>query len=205
MTSPYGLPPPLALVLTAMAVMGSPGPSTISLVAASVAYGVRRSTGYCLGLVLGAILVLLAAATGVTAVLLAVPALHWVLLAAATSYLLWLAFRLATAPPPDARPAGARHPGLADGLLLGVLNPKAWIAITAVFAGARLADGALADAALKVPLLAAVVVAIHAGWLFAGRLLAPAMRRPGPARAINITLAVLLVAAALLALLPGAR
>jgi threonine/homoserine/homoserine lactone efflux protein len=83
-----------------------------------------------------------------------------------------------------------------------VVNPKAWIAITAVVASARLADNALVDAALKIPLLAAVVVAIHASWLFAGRLAVPVMRRPRLSRAVNVVLAALLVAASLLALLP---
>jgi threonine/homoserine/homoserine lactone efflux protein len=83
-----------------------------------------------------------------------------------------------------------------------VANPKAWIAIAAVFASTRLADGARADAALKVPVLALVVVLIHAGWLLAGRLLMPALRDPRRSRVVNVTLAVLLVATSVLALLP---
>ena len=179
MTQPYGLPsltalPPVpvgalgTLILAALAIMGSPGPSTISLVGASVAYGVRRSTAYCLGLIVGTIVVLLAAATGITAVLLAVPALRWALVIVGTAYILWLAYHLATAPPLTEQTRAERHPRLIDGLILGVINPKAWIAITAVVASARLADSAPVDAALKIPLLAAMVVAIHAIWLLAG-------------------------------------
>jgi threonine/homoserine/homoserine lactone efflux protein len=214
MTPPYGLPSLTALpeapagavgtlTFAALAIMGSPGPSTISLVGASVAYGVRRSTAYCLGLIAGTIVVLLAAATGVTVVLFAVPALRWALIVAATAYILWLAYHLATAPPLTEQTRAERHPRLIDGLVLGVINPKAWIAITAVFASARLADTALVDAALKIPLLAAVVVGIHAVWLFAGRLMVPVMRRPRLSRAVNVALAVLLVVASLLALLPS--
>ena len=213
MTQPYGLlsstalpPVPVGalgtLILAALAIMGSPGPSTISLVGASVAYGVRRSTAYCVGLIVGTIVVLLAAATGITAVLLAVPALRWALVIVGTAYILWLAYHLATAPPLTEQTRAERHPRLVDGLILGVINPKAWIAITAVVASARLADSAPVDAALKIPLLAAVVVAIHASWLLAGRLMVRVMRRPRLSRAVNITLAALLVAASLLALLP---
>ena len=213
MTQPYGLlsstalpPVPVGalgtLILAALAIMGSPGPSTISLVGASVAYGVRRSTAYCVGLIVGTIVVLLAAATGITAVLLAVPALRWALVIVGTAYILWLAYHLATAPPLTEQTRAERHPRLIDGLILGVINPKAWIAITAVVASARLADSAPVDAALKIPLLAAVVVAIHASWLLAGRLMVRVMRRPRLSRAVNVTLAALLVAASLLALLP---
>jgi threonine/homoserine/homoserine lactone efflux protein len=201
MTPPY-VAPVGTLVLAALAIMGSPGPSTISLVAAAGTHGTRRCLPYCAGLVLGTTAVLLAAATGVTALLLAVPALHWVLTLAAAGYILWLAYHLATARPAAAGSAPPRRPSLADGVVLGVINPKAWIAIAAVFTSARLSAAALPDAALKVPLLALMIVLIHAAWLFAGRLLMPAMRHPARARAVNLTLAALLLAAAVPALLP---
>src|SRR5689334_9576560 len=69
----------LSLVVTGLAVMGSPGPSTVSLVAVAGAYGIRLALRYCVGLVAGTTAVLLAVATGVTAVLLALPVLRWVL------------------------------------------------------------------------------------------------------------------------------
>ena len=190
------------LLISSMAIMGSPGPSTISLVAAAVAYGVQRSLAYCAGLVVGATVVLLAVAFGVTAVLLAVPALRWILVVAATGYTVWLAYRLATARPLAEQAAADDRPSFADGLVLGVINPKAWIAIAAVFASARMAGSAVADATLKVPLLVVMVVLIHGMWLLAGRLLMPALRSTGRARAVNVALAGLLVAATVLALLP---
>ena len=70
----------LSLVITGLAVMGSPGPSTVGLVAVAAAHGVRPAVGYCVGLVVGTTVVLIAVATGVTAVLLALPVLRWVLL-----------------------------------------------------------------------------------------------------------------------------
>jgi len=50
------------LVLTSLAIMGSPGPATISLTAAGSAYGVRRSIGYLLGIIAGTTVVLFAVA-----------------------------------------------------------------------------------------------------------------------------------------------
>jgi hypothetical protein len=58
-----------ALLLTALAIMGSPGPVTISLTAAGSAYGMRRSLGYLLGSIVGTAIVLVAVATGITATL----------------------------------------------------------------------------------------------------------------------------------------
>jgi threonine/homoserine/homoserine lactone efflux protein len=46
-------------------------------------------------------------------------------------------------------------------VLLGVANPKAWVAIGAVFTSTRLADSAAADAAAKTAVLTAVIVVVH--------------------------------------------
>jgi threonine/homoserine/homoserine lactone efflux protein len=189
------------LVLASLAIMGTPGPSTISLVATAVAHGTRRSLAYCVGLVVGAILVLVATATGATAVLLTVPALHWGLIVVAAGYLLWLAYHLATAAPLSEQTTSHRRPSFTSGILLGITNPKAWIAMTAVFASARLANTAVADATLKVPLIALMTVLIHGIWLLAGRLLMPWLHNARRAHAVNMALAGLLVVAGGLTLL----
>ena len=188
------------LLVTALAIMGSPGPATISLTAAGSAYGVRRSLGYLTGIVAGTVVVLVAVATGITAALLAVPVLRTVLVVLSVAYILWLAYHIATASPPSDQPAAAA-PSLTGGVLLGVANPKAWVAIAAVFASTRLASTATADAAAKVAVLSLVVVLIMAAWLFAGAYFASTLHDPSRARVVNLTLAAALVAATALAIL----
>jgi threonine/homoserine/homoserine lactone efflux protein len=187
------------LLVASLAIMGSPGPATISLTAAGSAYGVRRSLAYLSGIVVGTVVVLVAVATGITAVLLAVPALRAVLLAISAAYILWLAYHIATAPPPAAQTAASEAPSLAGGTLLGVTNPKAWVAIAAVFASARLADTEAADAAAKVAVLIGMIVLINAAWLLAGASLAPMLRDPRRGRFVKIGLAAALVGATTLA------
>jgi threonine/homoserine/homoserine lactone efflux protein len=189
------------LLVTSLGIMGTPGPATISLTAAGSAYGVRRSLAYLLGIVVGTAIVLIAVATGITATLLAVPATRIVLIAISASYILWLAYHVATAPPLAAQPAASDAPSLAGGLLLGVANPKAWVAIAAVFASARLADTATRDAVAKIAVLTVMIVLINAAWLTAGASLAPLLRDPRRARILNTVLAAMLVGATALALL----
>jgi threonine/homoserine/homoserine lactone efflux protein len=190
----------LELLLASLLIMGSPGPATISLTAAGSAYGLRRSLGYLAGIVVGTTVVLLAVATGITAVLLAVPGMRPVLIGVSAAYILWLAYKVATAPALGAGKATG-SPSFAGGALLGVANPKAWVAIAAVFASARLAGGTAADAAAKVVLLSGMIVLINAAWLVAGASLAPFLRDPGRARVVNVVLAAALVGAAALAVL----
>ena len=189
------------LVLISLAIMGSPGPATISLVAAGSVRGVRRSFPYLFGIIVGTTLVLVAVASGITGVLLALPAIGSVLIWISAAYILWLAYHIATAPPLS-KPTGASNAfSLMGGAILGIANPKAWVAIAAVFASAHLADSPTADAAAKIVLLTAVIVVICAAWLVAGRSIAPLLRDPRQARLVNAALAVGLVGATALAML----
>jgi threonine/homoserine/homoserine lactone efflux protein len=190
----------LELLLASLLIMGSPGPATISLTAAGSAYGLRRSLGYLAGIVVGTALVLVAVATGITAALLAVPGLRPVLIAVSAAYILWLAWKVATAPA-LAGQAGVSSPSFAGGALLGVANPKAWVAIAAVFASARLAGAAVTDAVVKVAVLSGMIVLINSAWLVVGASLAPALRDPRRARLVNVVLATALVGAAALAVI----
>jgi len=194
---PWG--PLAALVVTSLAIMGSPGPATISLTAAGSAFGFRRSLAYLAGIAAGTWIVLVAVAGGVTAALLAVPGLRPLLVAGAAAYIVWLAYHIATAPPLAGGPAGAPPPRLAGGLLLGVANPKAWVAIAAVFASTRLAHNPGADAASKVAVLTVMVAFINAAWLGVGASVAPLLRDPRRARVVNRCLALALLAATALA------
>jgi threonine/homoserine/homoserine lactone efflux protein len=90
---------------------------------------------------------------------------------------------------------------LAGGALLGAANPKAWVAIAAVFASAHLADTAMTDVAAKMAVLTAMIIVICATWLVAGTSLAPLLRDPRRARVANVALAVALVGATAFAVL----
>ncbi|MBI3199539.1 MAG: LysE family transporter [Rhodospirillales bacterium] len=178
----------LSLIVASLVVMGSPGPSTISVTAVGAAFGFGRSLGYVAGLIAGTIAVLLAVATGVVAVLLAMPRLAPVLLAASAIYILYLAYRIATAPPLSRPDAAAAAPSFAGGMLLAVANPKAYVAIAAVFAGSAL------DAAAKTAVLAVMIVLIHLVWLLAGAAFSRVFHDPRWSRRVNLAFAAALVA-----------
>ena len=189
------------LLFISLAIMGSPGPATISLVAAGSARGVWRSIPYLVGIIVGTTIVLVAVATGITSALLAVPSIGSILIVSSVVYILWLAYHIATAPPLSEPTAGSRTFSAAGGTFLGIANPKAWVAIAAVFASARLADDTKTDAAAKIVVLTAMIIAICTLWLVAGTSIAPLLREPRRARVVNAALAVALVGATALAVL----
>ncbi|TGV10183.1 LysE family translocator [Mesorhizobium sp. M8A.F.Ca.ET.173.01.1.1] len=190
----------LALLLAATVVMGSPGPATISVTAVGAAFGLRDSLRYTGGIVLGTIAVLLVVATGVMAVLGSMPKLAPLLVVASAAYILYLAFKIATAPALAARAAEASRPTWLAGFLLAVANPKAYVAIAAVFAGTSSRKG---DVELglwtKLTVLAVMIVVIHAVWLVAGAAFARFLRRLVASRIINLVFAATLLLTTVLA------
>ena len=182
----------LALVVAATVVMGSPGPATISVTAIGAAFGLRSSLGYTSGVVLGTVAVLLVVAAGIVGVLASMPGLATVLATLSAAYILYLAFKIATAPPLAERGSTTTKPNFLGGFMLAVANPKAYVAIAAVFAGASSQADALGVSA-KLLVLSAMIVAIHAAWLLAGTVFARFLRNPVASRIINLVFAATLV------------
>lgn len=187
--------PLLTLLVASLVVMGSPGPSTISATAVGAAFGVRRSMQYIWGLIFGTMAVLIAVALGFIAMLAAIPQAGPVLAIVSGLYILYLAFNIATAPPLSASQADLSAPVFAGGFLLAIANPKAYLAIAAVFAGTTVLGGdPVLDAAIKTALLGAMIVIIHIVWLLAGASLSRLLQGSVSSRILNILLAASLVA-----------
>ena len=193
--------PVLSLLVAAIAVMGSPGPANISLAAVGGAFGVARGIPYAIGLVIGTLGVLAIVALGLSAALLSLPAIGPALTIAALAYVVWLAWKIASAPPLAALDPARAPPPLWGGLMLGIANPKAYVAIAAVFAANRIAADPAVDAIAKTAILAAMIVVIEGVWLTAGTVFARLLTHPTAARIANIAMATAMLAASLLALL----
>jgi threonine/homoserine/homoserine lactone efflux protein len=195
------LPALASLILASLVVMGSPGPSTMSVTAVGAAFGFRRSLAYLAGLILGTTAVLVAVAAGVVAMLMSLPRLAPVLAAASAAYIAFLAFKIATAPPLSRQHQAASAPSFAGGFLLGVANPKAYLAIAAVFAGTTLAvESRLIDAMLKTGVLTIAIVVIHLCWLTAGVWLSRLLHHPVSSRIVNLLFAAILIFTTIMAI-----
>src|SRR5258706_6430834 len=191
-----------SLILASLVVMGSPGPSTMSVTAIGAAFGFRRSLAYLGGIMLGTTIVLLAVAAGVVAMLLSLPWLSPVLLGISAAYILYPAYKLGTGAPLSRQDRPAKAPSFAGGLVLALANPKAYLAIAAVFAANRLALGSPgAEAAAKIAVLTAMIVVIHLVWLGAGVSLSRLLHNPTSSRIVNLGFAAVLVATTALAII----
>jgi len=189
------------LLLSALVLMGSPGPATLSLAALGSAFGVRASLRYLGGIISGTATVLAVVASGITGVLFAVPGALPVVTVAAAAYILYLAWKIATAPP--VRQGDVGHaPSFPGGYLLAIANPKAYAAIGAVYSGTVVIEGSVGlDAAVKLVALSLTIAVVNSSWLVFGSLFSAVLSSPRLSRTINICFAVLLVASVLASLL----
>jgi len=121
------------LRLAAFPLMGSPGRATLSLAGIGTAFGFRSGLPYLAGIVAGTVGVLMMIATRVTALILARPELVVLLTGIAAACIVYLAWRIASAPVGQAGLDGAGPPAFVPGFLRAIANPKAFAAIGARF------------------------------------------------------------------------
>jgi threonine/homoserine/homoserine lactone efflux protein len=193
-----GLP---AFVLACLALAGSPGPATLSLAATGAAFGARHGLAYMAGILAGMVGVMGIVVTGLAGAVLALPGVAPAVMTAAAAYFVWLAMRIATAPPLTEDSDARSRPTFVGGMLLSLLNPKGYAAVSALYSGFVLVQGEIeADAAAKIVVMIAITALVNVAWLTAGTGLTRIFRAPRSNRAINILFATTLIASVAFAL-----
>ncbi|RAI56260.1 LysE family translocator [Roseicella frigidaeris] len=194
----------------ALAMAASPGPNNMLAATAAANFGLRRSLSQVIGVSLGFPVMLVLVALGAATLLQAVPGLLLGLRWLGAAWMLWLAWRIATAAPaaPVATPMAAPMTGpraqpmtVLQAALFQWVNPKAWI-IAGGAVAAYTGGGVLADTLILALLFAVVSFASLLGWAALGLGTARLLRGPAALRWFNRAMAALLVAS-LVPLLAG--
>lgn len=185
-----------SFLLAAFALTGSPGPNTLSAAAVGASFGRQRGLPYALGLCVGVALVLIITGSGVAAAIFALPGAAPVITVLAACYFIYLAYRIASAPP-----LGSSHtahdgapPSWYEGVAISLSNPKAYAAMGALFSGYTLIEeNVFADVAFKAGLTMVVILIVNLSWLSFGAWLSQVLRTERTARLVNIGFALLLL------------
>jgi len=178
----------------------TPGPNNMMMLASGVNFGFRRSVPHWLGICGGFTFMLCAVGLGLHTLLADHPALYDVLRYAGSAYLVWMAWRLATATAvptsqeDDAPKSEARPLGVWAAAAFQWVNPKAWVmAVTAMSAYLPARAQALDVVALAL-LFGVINLPCVACWAGGGAALRRFLQDPLRLRIFNISMALALLA-----------
>lgn len=188
----------------AIAMSATPGPNNVMVASSGATYGFARTVPHLLGVSAGFAIMVAAVALGAGEILHAHPVIHEALKWIGAAYLLWLAWRIASARPEakgstEAGTARAKRRGrplnFLEAALFQWVNPKAWVIALGAVATYTTTGGAVMGEALLLALIFFVVcVPSTALWTAIGAGTAHLLRTERAIHIFNLVMAALLVA-----------
>ncbi|AKS45641.1 Threonine/homoserine/homoserine lactone efflux protein [Octadecabacter temperatus] len=189
----------LTLITFAFVGTVTPGPNNAMLMASGANFGLRRTLPHMLGITLGFPLMIALVGLGLMQVFDAFPIVDRTLKVVSIAYLLWLAYKIATAAPklPDVPQTGGKPLTFLQAAAFQWVNPKAWsMAAYAITRFATDADGTRSLLAVGIVVFAFFAVSFPSIslWTVLGQQMRRFLTSPVRLRSFNIIMALLLVA-----------
>ena len=178
-------------IFACLFILSTPGPGVLSTAGLGAAYGFRAGLAYIAGLFVGSNLVMLAVVSGLAALVFQFNGLR----IASTAYLLYLAARIAFAGSKVAFIHSDKQPGFWAAVTLQIINPKAYVVGTTMFSGFSIyPDEFLIEVIIKAIILNTIWIPVHFAWLYAGASLKKLNLADTTQQAINIFMALAMLA-----------
>jgi threonine/homoserine/homoserine lactone efflux protein len=194
------LPPDTLAALVSFAFVASitPGPNNIMLTASGVNFGFARTIPHMLGIGVGFMALLGAVGMGIATVFRIAPQLDIVLKVVGTLYMLWLAWKVATATA-IAETGGqvGRPMTFWQAVAFQWVNPKGWVMAVSAMALYVRPSNLVADVAAVTLVFGVVNLPSVATWAAFGHALRNVLRDPSRIRIFNIAMGLLLAASVL--------
>ncbi len=191
------------LFIFAASQIGTPGPANMALLATGARFGFRAALPFVAGVALGKQLIIWPIGFGLMELADAAPGVFTALKYISAAYIIWLAWKVANLRlTPGQGPASP--PGFAAGLIVHLLNPKAWAMIVGGFTAFVGPDVSTlkATATIAVVLLSCQII-LHPIWTLAGDRIAKTVAGTAAEPYLMWTLAGLTVASVLFVLFGG--
>ena len=162
----------LTFLVAALLLIVTPGPGVLSLAGVGSAFGFRSGIKYFIGLFIGNNLVGFFVISGLGALVIANPSTRTVLLILSSSYLMYLAASIAFSGSKIRFKGYAIMPGLKSGMLLQIINPKAFVVNSTIYSGFLLFENAyFFEVLIKFLIVNAIWLLVHVLWLYLGVLI----------------------------------
>ena len=181
------------LALFALVSSLTPGPNNLMLMASGANFGFRRTIPHMLGVSLGFTLMVLLVGLGLAQLFQLYPASYTVLKIVSVFYLLFLAWKIATAGKPDENIGISGRPfTFIQAALFQWVNPKAWtMALTALSVYSPSQN--INSVALVAVVFGAINLPCVSCWTLLGQQIQGLLSSPKRLAAFNVSMALLLV------------
>ncbi len=183
---------PLALFAISMSI--TPGPNNVMLTASGVNFGFRRTLPHMLGIAFGFPVMVLAIGLGLGGLFEAYPQIHVGLKYVGIAYLLWLAWKVATAARTEDAGAKAKPLNFLQAAGFQWVNPKAWIiAVGAIATYTTLQGDVIQEVLVIAAVFGMVTLPTVAMWTLFGTAIRRLLKSDRARTLFNWSMAALLV------------
>jgi threonine/homoserine/homoserine lactone efflux protein len=187
--------PIAALVAFVFAAATTPGPTNALASASGANFGYRRSLPFVLGCTFALPALILVVGLGLGQLFKAYPAVHDALKWAGSAYLLYLAWKIATAGRPHGGDSAGRPFTFVEAVLLQWVNPKGWLAaVSALAAFSRGAEHYLADTLLVAGAFLVCILLAQNAWCLFGTAIGRLLVSPRALTVFNVSMGALVAA-----------
>ena len=185
----------LSLITFASVSAITPGPNNTLLLASGVNFGFVRTRPLILGVVTGFTIMVLGVAFGAGRIFLLYPPLYSLMRILSIAYLLWLAWRIATAGSIDPIVGKDAQPmTFLEAMLFQLVNPKGWMICLSVAANYVSPGNLWADVTQLAAVFVVVSLLSACAWALFGTSLRPLLNNDKAMRIFNVVMALGLVA-----------
>jgi threonine/homoserine/homoserine lactone efflux protein len=192
----------LAFSIYAFVTSITPGPNNTMLLVSGLNFGIARTVPHLLGVSAGFAALVVAIGLGAGVVFTAFPFLHTILQIGGAAYLLYLAWRLATASPSyDSAETPSKPITFVEAATFQLINPKAWVMATGAIAAYVPPQEVLSGTLIITVVYALVNAPCIFAWASLGSVLRNVLTSPRFIRVFNVLMGSLLA----LSLVPLAR
>lgn len=184
----------LAVLFFAFSTTITPGPNNVMIMSSGMNYGIRASVPHLVGICLGFPLMVLLVGLGFGVVFERYPHLHQLIKVLGITYLIWLAWRIASAEPKAIEQGKSKPFSFIQAALFQWVNGKAWVMASGAVA-AFTSVGGVYWIEVSIITAAFLLVAFPCVglWLVCGAALRTLLTKAIFQRIFNITMAVILV------------
>lgn len=184
----------LAVLFFAFSTTITPGPNNVMIMSSGMNYGIRASVPHLVGICLGFPLMVLLVGLGFGVVFERYPHLHQLIKVLGIAYLIWLAWRIASAEPKAIEQGKSKPFSFIQAALFQWVNGKAWVMASGAVA-AFTSVGGVYWIEVSIITAAFLLVAFPCVglWLVCGAALRTLLTKAIFQRIFNITMAVILV------------